>query len=271
MRKARRTYVVDEAETGRTRKEESAREVAPQAGDEGRDHKAEYDDEPHIPPVLPLDDGAPAQVADVGDTGLAAGLDEHPADVREEEALVRVVGIKVRVGVAVMRAVATRPPLDGALDGTGACSGQEVLQGLRRVVGAMCPETVVARRYACMRLSPTGELPVGPCTRVRRVPEYRQVRTDEERLTEACEEVVQRTPEEGLPAEMHVRYAPDGDGRGADKDGEGEPLDVLDEVAPCDWRQSLLVAESPGDVVVGNVEVGGLFLFERDLRLRQRI
>lgn len=140
--------MVDEAETGRTREEEAAFEITPQASDQGRDHKAEHDDEPHIPPVLPLDDGALAQVADVGDTGLAARLDEHPADMREEEALVRVVGIEVRVGVAVMRAVATRPPLDGAFHGAGACSSQEVLQRLRRVVGAVCPETVVARRDA---------------------------------------------------------------------------------------------------------------------------
>lgn len=97
------------------------------------------------------------------------------------------------------------------------------------------------------------------------------MRADKERLTEAREEVVQRTPEEGLPAEMDVCYAPDGDGRGADKDSEGEPLDVLEEVAPGHRRQSLLVPEGPGDIVVGNVEVGGLFLFEGDLGLGRRI
>ena len=80
--------------------------------------------------VLPPHNGFPAQVTNVGDTGLAAGLDEHPADMRPPETEVRIVRVESGVGVAVMCAVATSPPLDRAFDGAGACDRQEYSSGL---------------------------------------------------------------------------------------------------------------------------------------------
>lgn len=94
--------------------------------------------------MLPPDNLGPGQVRDVGNTGFAARLDDHPADVGVPEALVGVVGIEVGVGVAVVCAVTSRPPFDGTLDGTGAGGGKEVLEGFGSVVGAVSPETVVA-------------------------------------------------------------------------------------------------------------------------------
>lgn len=60
------------------------------------------------------------------------------------EAFVSVVGVEVGVGVAVVGAVASGPPLDGTLDGTCTCGGEEVLEGLGGVVRTVSPETMVA-------------------------------------------------------------------------------------------------------------------------------
>lgn len=147
--------MVNKAETSRSGKEETALPVAPEeASDEGGEEEAEEDDEVDIPAVLPLDNLALAQVADIGDTRLVAGLDEHPADVGEEEALVSVVRVEVGVGVAVVSTVATGPPLDGTLDGSGSSCGKEVLERLRRVIRPVGPQTMVARSDAWMGVSP---------------------------------------------------------------------------------------------------------------------
>ena len=132
--------VVDEAQAGRAGEEEAAAGVAPaQPCDEGREEEAHADDEVDVPAVLPTYDLVLGQIGDISDTRPAAGLDEHPADVAVPEALVRVVRVEVGVGVAVVCAMATRPPLDGSLDGAGAGSGKEVLQRLGCVVATVCP------------------------------------------------------------------------------------------------------------------------------------
>jgi len=71
------------------------------------------------------------------------GHEGKRTDVRVEEALVGVVGVEVGVGVAMVGAVAARPPLDRALDGAGAKDGKEVLERGRSVVRAVGPEPVV--------------------------------------------------------------------------------------------------------------------------------
>jgi len=86
--------------------------------------------------VLPPHDLVLAQITDVGNAGLAAGLEKHPADVGEPEAPVSVVWVQVSVSVTVVGTVTPGPPLDRALDGTGTSHGQSVLERLR---GVICP------------------------------------------------------------------------------------------------------------------------------------
>lgn len=132
--------MVDEAQTGRTSENVATHRIVPaEVADESRENETDKEDEAAVPAVLPPDNLVLAQVADVGNTELAAGLNEHPADVGPEEALICVVGVERRIRIAMVRAVTTAPPLDGALDGTGACEGEEVLQRLRRIVSAVRP------------------------------------------------------------------------------------------------------------------------------------
>ena len=75
-------YVMDDAKTSGTRIHIAAPEVAPaKVADESGHDKAARDDEGAIPAMLPPDDLVLAQVADIRNTRLAAGLDEHPPNV----------------------------------------------------------------------------------------------------------------------------------------------------------------------------------------------
>lgn len=132
--------MMNEAQSEHASVNEAAFGVAPaKVGDEGGDGKGGDENQLDVPFVLPLDDRVASQVADVGDTGPSAGLDKHPANVGVEEALVGVVGVELGVGVTMVSSVATRPPLDGAFDSSGTRNSEEVLKGLRSVVGAVCP------------------------------------------------------------------------------------------------------------------------------------
>ena len=106
-------YVMNDAKTSGTSIHITAPKVTPaKPADNGGQDEAHADDKGAVPAVLPPDDLVLVQVTDIGDTRLAAGLDEHPADVGPPEAIVGIVWIEGRVGVAVVRAVAARPPLD---------------------------------------------------------------------------------------------------------------------------------------------------------------
>ena len=127
--------VVDEAQARCASIDIATAPIAPQEPrNESGDAEAHAEDEPDVPAVLPPDNVALAEITDVGDTRLAAWLDNHPADMRPPETLVGVVRIKFGVGVPMVGAVAPRPPLDGALHGASTCGGKEVLQRLGRVV-----------------------------------------------------------------------------------------------------------------------------------------
>ena len=71
--------------------------------------------------MLPLDNIVLREVANVRNTRSPAGLDKHPANVRPPETFVGVVRVQVGISIAVVSAVASRPPLDGTFD--CACSG----------------------------------------------------------------------------------------------------------------------------------------------------
>lgn len=100
--------------------------------------------------MLPHDDGALVEVADVG-AALALGvlLEDHPPHVRVEQALADGVGVLDGVGVAVVRAVVPRPPAGRTLDRAGADGRQVDLEGERRLVRLVRPEAMVAWRGAC--------------------------------------------------------------------------------------------------------------------------
>lgn len=77
------------------------------------------------------------------------------------------------------------------------------------------------------------------------------------RRTETREEIVEDAEDSGLPLELDVERAPDGNGGGDGEDEDGDPLELLPPVVPADWGTLLLVFQRPGDVVVGNVDVAG--------------
>jgi len=84
--------------------------------------------------VLPSHNLVLAQIADVGDARLTAGIEKHPTDVGEPEAIVSVVWVQVGVSVTVVGTVTPGPPLNRTLDGTGTSHSQNVLERLRGVV-----------------------------------------------------------------------------------------------------------------------------------------
>lgn len=136
----RKTHMVDESRAHSTSIEESALEVSPkQTRNESRDDVAHEDQEPDVVVVLPSDNLVLAQVANVGDTRLATGLDEHPTHVRPPESLVSRVRVEVGVGVAMVSTMTARPPLDGTLDGACTSQSQPNLERLGGVVRAMSP------------------------------------------------------------------------------------------------------------------------------------
>ena len=122
--------MVNEAEPTGTRKEESTLPITPaQPSNDSGEYEAHAKDKPDIPTMLPSDDRALAQVTDVGNTGLVAGFEKHPANMREPEALVGVVRIEVGVRVTMVGAVTAAPPLNRALNSTSSSYGKEVLEG----------------------------------------------------------------------------------------------------------------------------------------------
>ena len=139
-----------EAKTSSTGVDIAAPEVTPaKPADNGREDETAGDNEGAVPAVLPPHDLILAEIADVRNTRLATRLDKHPTDVGEEEALVRVVRVQGRVGIAVVRAVTAGPPFDRTLDRTSTSNRKEVLEGLRGVVRTVGPEAVVACGNAC--------------------------------------------------------------------------------------------------------------------------
>lgn len=131
----------------------------------GEDH-AHEDDRLQIVAVLPDDDGVIVQVGDVGAANaLGVLLHDHPAEVGIEETLADGIWVFIGVSVAMVGAMVSGPPADGALDGAAAHSSEEDLQRHSRRVGGMSPEAVIACRDAhsgheVVNDGPEGGLPV---------------------------------------------------------------------------------------------------------------
>ena len=155
--------------------------------------------------MLPPNDGVLAQIADVGDTGLAAGFHQHPANVRVEETFVGIVWVQLGVGVAMVSAVATRPPFNGTFNSARTSNSKEVLQWYRRVIRAVCPKAVV----------PSGN-------------------------AKASKVVVENGEEEGLPTEFGKSGANDAYNWGDAEDDDVEPVKVVAPVGPVEGRKGFL-------------------------------
>ena len=122
---------MDEAKASSTRKHEATPQITPaKVADESREDEATEEDEGAVPAVLPPHDFILAQVAHIGNAGLATGLNKHPADVGPQQAEVRIVRVEGSVGVAVVRAVATGPPLYRTLNSASASDREEILERL---------------------------------------------------------------------------------------------------------------------------------------------
>lgn len=70
--------------------------------------------------MLPSHDFVLAQIADVSNTRLTSGFEEHPPDVGVPESLVSIVWVQVSVSIPVVGTVTPGPPLDRALNGASA-------------------------------------------------------------------------------------------------------------------------------------------------------
>lgn len=137
--------VVYEQESSGTGKEESTAPVAPaEAGDEGGEDESHDGEQGEVVFMLPSDHLVPRQVGHVGNSDLGSRLDEHPSDVGPPETMMCAVRVQISVGVPVVCPVTAGPPFDGALDGTGAGAGEDVLEDGGGVVRAVGPESVVA-------------------------------------------------------------------------------------------------------------------------------
>jgi hypothetical protein len=123
-----KTYVMDEEQASRTSVEVTTLPVTPtKASNDSRDDETHGEDKVDVVFVLPPHDLVLAQIADVRNTGFAARFQEHPADVRVPKSLMSVVRVEVGIGVSVVSAVATRPPLDRPLNRADASKGKNVL------------------------------------------------------------------------------------------------------------------------------------------------
>lgn len=117
--------MVDKDETSGTSIDETTLEVTPaEARDESRRNERHGQEHLNIPAMLELDDGVTRKVANISNTGLPTWLQNHPANVRPQETVMRAIRVEVGIGIAMVCAMTTGPPLDGSLDGTRACEGE---------------------------------------------------------------------------------------------------------------------------------------------------
>jgi len=65
--------------------------------------------------MLPSDNIVLGKIANVCHTGFTTGLEEHPTNVRPQQALMGIVGVEVGIGVPVVGTVTTRPPSNRSL------------------------------------------------------------------------------------------------------------------------------------------------------------
>ena len=107
--------------------------IPQQAGDGRRQEEAKNERERKEPPVLPIRNPVLFKVDCISRARPDAGFGEHPSQMRPPQATMSAVWIKVGVSVAVMGAMMPAPPPDRALNGTGTCDCENVLERFGRV------------------------------------------------------------------------------------------------------------------------------------------
>lgn len=138
--------MVNKRQSCSSSKDETTKPITPtKTGDGHWEDETHGYDEVDIPPMLPPDDFALAQIGNISNTRLSSGLQNHPTNVRPPEALVGIVGIKFSVGVAMVSTMSSRPPSNGTFYRASASEGKEIFKRLGGIVRSMGPKTVVTR------------------------------------------------------------------------------------------------------------------------------
>lgn len=137
---------MNEDEPGSSSEEVTTLPITPEdTRDDSWDNECHGQQEWNVPFMLPANYGIVVEVGDISNTGLATRLDDHPTDVRPYKTVVGTIWIQVGIGVTVMSAVTTGPPLDRALYSASSSQSKSVLQWQRGIVGTMGPQTVITR------------------------------------------------------------------------------------------------------------------------------
>lgn len=183
--------LLDEEDAQNTGVDESTLPIVPEKSSDGRrEDQAHEENNLDVVLVLPDDNGILVQVGDVGAANaLGVLLHDHPAEMAVEETLADAVGVLGSVGVAVVSAVVTAPPADGALDSTATNKSEEDTQNETGVVRLVCPETMVAGSDAetspkVVDDSPCRGLPLQRCPKGGDAASERNA--DDEENLEAC-------------------------------------------------------------------------------------
>jgi len=137
------THVVHEQQPSSSGKEETSLPVTPTETSNTHGEEQSHDQKQRqIVVVLPPDNLGSSQVGDIGDADLGSRLEDHPTDVSPPEPFVGRVRVEVGVGVTVVSSVASGPPFDGSLDGSGSGTGEDVFKRSRGGVGSVGPQSL---------------------------------------------------------------------------------------------------------------------------------
>lgn len=155
--------VVDEHQTEYSGVEVSASPVTPtKSSNEHREEESHSDGNLAVVAVLPHDDWVCVQVGNVGSANLLwVLLQNHPTEVRVPESLSDRVWILFGVGISMMSSVISRPPSDGALDGTASKGSQDESQDRGGRVRTVSPIPMISSCYTQTGTEVVDEGPYG--------------------------------------------------------------------------------------------------------------
>jgi hypothetical protein len=134
------THVVNKDQTCGSSVKVSSTPITPKyTRDSGRDDDRHGEQEPKVVLVLPTYERVVGEVRAIRDTWFTTRVDDHPADMRPQETMMGAVGIQVGVGVTMVGAMTSGPPLDGTLNSSCSHETESVLEWQRGIVRTMGP------------------------------------------------------------------------------------------------------------------------------------